>query len=302
MNRIAVITPTYAADFELCCDLHNSILHFTDDSVIHYLLVAPTDLQLFSGLQGPRCVVLAANELLPNRIVYVPAWVNHLLRFAWRKRPHAKLVALNLGRPIPPVRGWIMQQILKLAAATCIDADILLLVDSDVRLVRPVDVDTFVQQGKVRLYRTEGSINEELPRHVAWHKVANNLLGLRTPEPPLPDYVSAFNVWDRRVVLALIDQIERISRRHWVDVIAGQFDFSEHILYGVFVDGVLGPSANCFATSSSLCHSYWDTMPLDAHSAETFVESISADDVAILIQSKSGTPLNIRRSALARFS
>jgi hypothetical protein len=32
-----------------------------------------------------------------------------------------------------------------------------------------------------------------------------------------------------------------------------------------------------------------------------FLRSLSADDVAILIQSKSGTPLEIRRSAFARF-
>jgi hypothetical protein len=72
-------------------------------------------------------------------------------------------------------------------------------------------------------------------------------------------------------------------------------------LYGVFVDEVLGPSANTFVTTSSLCHSYWDTSPLDEASAAMFLRSLSADDVAILIQSKSGTPLEIRRSAFARF-
>jgi hypothetical protein len=69
----------------------------------------------------------------------------------------------------------------------------------------------------------------------------------------------------------------------------------------VFVDEVLGPSANTFVTSSSLCHSYWDTSPLDEASAAMFLRGLSADDVAILIQSKSGTPLEIRRSAFARF-
>jgi hypothetical protein len=301
MKSIAVVTPTYAPDYELCADMHKSMLQFTDKSVVHYLFVPPTDVELFKSLGGRRCVVLAANELLPDRMIWVPPWVNPLIRFVLRNRPHANLAALNLLRPIPPVRGWIMQQIIKLAAATRLDADILLLVDSDVQFVRPVTVNTFVRNGKLRLYRRDGSANEELPGHIAWHKVARKLLGLPAAKPPLPDYVSAFNVWDRRVVLALLDRIERVTRRHWIDAIGGQLAFSEHVLYGVFVDEVLGPRANAFAASSSLCHSYWDTSPLDAASAARFLQSFSADDVAMLIQSKSGTPLDIRRSALARF-
>ena len=280
--------------------MHKSMLQFTDKSVVHYLFVPPTDVELFKSLGGRRCVVLAANELLPDRMIWVPPWVNPLIRFVLRNRPHANLAALNLLRPIPPVRGWIMQQIIKLAAATRLDADILLLVDSDVQFVRPITFDTFVQNGRLRQYRRDATVGEDLPGHVAWHKNARELLGLPAPKLPLPDYVSALNVWDRRVVLALLDRIERITRQHWIDVLGGQLTFSEHILYGVFVDEVLGPSANTFVTSS-LCHSYWDTSPLDETSAATFLRSLSADDVAILIQSKSGTPLEIRRSAFARF-
>jgi len=301
MKSIAIVTPTYAPDYELCVDLRSSILKFIDRSVVHYLIVPPTDVELFKTLRGSGCVVLAANEFLPRRMIWVPAWVNYLVRLAWRNRSSANLVALNPVRPFPPVRGWMMQQILKLAAAIRLDADILLLVDSDVQFVRPITADTLFQNGKLRQYRRDATVTEDLPGHVAWHKIARELLGLPTPKLPLPDYVSALNVWDRRVVLALLERIERTNRRHWIDVLGGQFTFSEHILYGVFVDEVLGLSANTFVTSSSLCHSYWDTSPLDEASAAMFLRSLSANDVAILIQSKSGTPLETRRSAFARF-
>jgi hypothetical protein len=195
-----------------------------------------------------------------------------------------------------------MQQILKLAAATRLDADILLLVDSDVQFVRPVTFGTFAPNGKLRLYRRDGTVNDQLPGHVAWHKTARKLLGLPTPKLPLPDYVSALNVWDRRVVLALLERIEGTTGQHWIDVLGRQLTFSEHILYGVFVDEILGPSANTPITSSSLCHSYWDTSPLDEASAAMFLRGVSANDVAILIQSKSNTPLEIRRSSFARFT
>jgi hypothetical protein len=302
MKSIAIVTPTYAPDYELCADLRRSMLKFTDNSVVHYLIVPPADVELFKSLGGPRCVVLAANEFLPKRMIWVPPWANHLMRFACGDRPGANLVALNPIRPIPPVRGWIMQQILKLAAATRLDADILLLVDSDVQFVRPITFDTLVQNGRLREYRRDATVDEDLPGHVAWHKIARQLLGLPAPKLPLPDYVSALNVWDRRIVLALLERIERITRQHWIDALGRELTFSEHILYGVFVDEVLGPSANTYVTSSSLCHSYWDTSPLDESSAAMFLRSVSADDVAILIQSKSGTPLEIRRSAFARFT
>jgi hypothetical protein len=195
-----------------------------------------------------------------------------------------------------------MQQILKFAAATRLDADILLLVDSDVQFVRPVTAGTFIRNGKLRLYRKDGTVTEQLPGHIVWHEVARKLLGLPAAKLPLPDYVSSFNVWDRRVVTALLDRIEQITCRNWIDAISGQFAFSEWILYGVFVDEVLGQSANTFVANSSLCHSYWGTSPLDASGAALFLQDLPADDVAVLIQSKSATPLDIRRSALRRFT
>jgi hypothetical protein len=170
MKSIAIVTPTFAPDYEVCADLHKSMLRFTDNSVVHYLIVNPADVELFKSLRGPRCVVLAANEFLPKRMIWVPPWVNHVVRFAWRNRPSANLVVLNPIRPFPPVRGWIIQQILKFAAATRLDADILLLVDSDVRFVRPITFDTLVQNGRLREYRRDATVSEHLPGHVAWQQ------------------------------------------------------------------------------------------------------------------------------------
>jgi hypothetical protein len=78
-----------------------------------------------------------------------------------------------------------------------------------------------------------------------------------------------------------------------------QLHFSEDILYGVFVDDVLGYRASVAHTESSLCHSYWGHRPLDVDSAKEFLGGIAADDVAVMISAKSNTPLNVRREALA---
>src|SRR5258708_16894788 len=97
-------------------------------------------------------------------------------------RPSAIFVAINPAKPFPPVRGWIMQQIIKLAAATRLDADILLLVDSDVQFVRPITFDTFGQNGRLLQYRRDATADEDLPRHLACHKHARESPDL--PAPP----------------------------------------------------------------------------------------------------------------------
>ena len=281
MTQLAVITPSYAPDFELCRDLNESVLAYTPQSVVHHIIVPGRDLKLFSRLQGPRTEVLPVNELLPKHMVALPR------ANMW----------LNMHRPVPPVRGWVMQQVLKLQAATLIDAEILLLIDSDVLLVRPVTAETFRRDGVFRFYRKDAAVDENLPRHLIWHNAARRLLGIPGALPPLPDYVTPFNAWDRCTVLALQDRIQRTTGRPWLDAVAGELHISEFILYGVFVDQVLGEHANVLPTESMLCHSYWHRSPLSLEAAEQFMRALPAEDVAVMISAKSRTPLSVRRAA-----
>ena len=151
---------------------------------------------------------------------------------------------LNLRRPYPPVRGWVMQQLVKLHAAAELGADVVLLADSDVVFVRPVTADTFRKDGRVCYYRRDRAVDERMPRHLIWHDVARRLLGLPPAgPPPLPDYISPLNAWDRRSCWRCVTGSSRSRAGHWLDAIGSQLHFSEFILYGVFVEGVLGTSA-----------------------------------------------------------
>jgi hypothetical protein len=284
VTELAVITPSYAPDFEICRDLNASVLAHTPADTVHHIITPRRDLKLFSVLRGPRTQVWSADRLLPKYMVGLPS-VNF-----W----------LNLRRPVPPVRGWVMQQVVKLQAAVRIEADTLLLADSDVLFIRPVTAETFRRDGLLRFYRKSAAVDDGLPRHLIWHDVARHLLGIPRAQPPLPDYVSAFNVWDRRTVLAMRDQIQQVTGRPWLDVVAGQLHISEFILYGVFVDDILGERADVAPVESMLCHSYWDTCPLNLDTAERFVRAVPEEDVAVMISAKSHTPLDVRRTALSR--
>ncbi len=283
---LAVITPSYAPDFEICRDLNASVLAYMPDSVRHYVITPRRDRDLFACLNGKRTTVWSVNQLLPSSFKDVP-WAN-----AW----------MNLRHIGPPIRGWIMQQVVKFLAATLVEADMLLLADSDVTLVRPVTAETFRPSDRIRMYRKDAAINESMPRHLTWHDNARKMLKVPPARPPLPDYVSALNIWERRTVMALRDRLQDTTGRSWIEVITSQLHISEFILYGVFVDEILADTAAVEPTESMLCHSYWDTEPLSLAAAKQFAGSLKDEDVAVMISAKSRTPLQVRRQALSWLS
>lgn len=283
MTRLAVLTPSFAGDYELCADLNQSVLAHSAETVEHHIVVPRRDMALFGRLRGARTHIHREGDFLPRSFIRVPG----------------TKYTVNVRRPFPPVRAWILQQIVKLAAAAEIPADVVVLADSDILFHRPLRADTFVRDGVVRLYREPDGVSDELPRHVLWHHAARSLLGLPGQHPPFPDYVSSMLAWDPVVLRRMLARLTEVSGRHWAEAIGAQLHFSEWTLYGVFVDEVLGCPANSFVSADSLCHTYWLRTPLDEAGLAGLLAGVDADDVAIMISAKSGTPLPLRRAAIA---
>lgn len=279
---MVVVTPTYAPDLELFTDLHESVLRWFPLDVRHYVVANESDLALFRRFEGPRCVVVGVRDALPTSV---------------RSLPFTKLW-VNLRRPVPPLRGWIIQQLVKLSVAEQLPERVVVLADSDLVFVRPIAEDTFAPAGRVRLYRRDEGIDDSLPRHIRWHAVAHEMLGLPPAATPLPDYVSSLNVWDRDVVRRTLRRIEEVTDRRWLEVVGKELHFSEWTLYGVYADQV-EHGKDITITDDSLCHSYWDTVPLAAEGASRFLASVGPNDVAYMIGAKSRTPLSVRRAAHA---
>jgi Family of unknown function (DUF6492) len=285
MTRMSVVTPSFAPDFELCADLHRSVLDYSPASVHHHIIVPRQDLKLFGRLAGPRTHIQCEADFLPPSFIPVP-----FTKFT-----------VNLDRPFPPVRGWILQQVLKLAAVAASENDVVLLVDSDIEFVRPFSVETFVRDGVVRFYRKSDEINERLPRHMIWHRAARELLGLPPAEPPYTDYVSSLLAWNPTILRRMLARVTATSGRPWPTAIALQLHFSEWTLYGVFVDEVIGAPANSFCSDDPLCLAYWDETPLNRDDAARFLRAVRPTDVAAMISAKSRTPLAVRRAAFASY-
>ena len=49
MTRMAVITKSYAPDFELCTALNRSVLENSPDTIQHNIIVPRSDLKLFQA-------------------------------------------------------------------------------------------------------------------------------------------------------------------------------------------------------------------------------------------------------------
>jgi hypothetical protein len=281
---MVVVTPTYAPDLELFTDLHASVLRCFPEDVRHLVIVTQPDVAPFRRFAGPRCEVLGVRDVLPGSVRALP----------WTK------LWLNVRRPLPPLRGWIVQQLVKLAVASQVAERVVVTADSDIVFIRPVTEETFAPGGHVRLFRLDDGVDSSLTRHVLWHSVSRRLLGLpAAPPPPLPDYVTALNSWDREVVGRMLARVEEVTGRDWLAAVGKELHFSECMLYGVYADE-MEQAKGLVTTSDSQCHTYWGSDPLTVDSAAEMIASAGSHDVAYMISAKSYTPLDVRRAAHAR--
>lgn len=281
----AVLTPSYRSDIELCRDLNTSVLRFTPPDVQHYIIVPRTDQELFRTMAGQRTHIQDAQDFLPRWMVKVPkfnAWV-------------------NLRQPAPPIRGWITQQIIKLAAAASMATDVVLLADSDIVLIRPLSADSYVVDGQLALFEVADGIDSSLPRHQEWHATARRLLGL-TPLTAVtyPDYICCPCAWSPSLVRSMLNRIEFVTGTHWTTAIGQQLHFSEMILYGVYVREIAGSQVTP-TISTMQCLNHYEETPLDEASLRSFLSSISPHDRAVMISAKSGTSITTRRAVLSSF-
>jgi hypothetical protein len=283
MDDLAVLTPSFRGDAGLFAELHDSVLANTAPSVVHYVVVPPSDVHLFRRYEGTRCRVWTHRDLLPRYCISVP---------------HASGLTLNLRRPWPPVRGWVAQQIMKMAGTAALDARAVLVVDSDAVLLREARLEHFTHNGRLWHFRRDHEVTADMDRQVLWHNVARKLLGLPgVVSPPAPQYISPITVWDPAVVRSLLAHIEDSTGKHWIDAVAGELHISEFVIYGIFVDHVLGGMA---PFGGPLCHNYYERVPLGCADALAFADRMPSAALGAMISSHSNTPQEVRREAFRR--
>jgi hypothetical protein len=275
-TSVTFATISYGPDRDRCALLCRSLDAFAP-SVEHWIVVDRADLALFGSLQSSRTTLLTTEDVLP----------------VWLRRLDIRRIGLRSNIWVQargkPVRGWLVQQMIKLALAQRLTADVLVHADSDAVLMRPFRTSSVIDgDGRVRLYAQPDAVDETLPNHVLWHRSAEKLLGIEPAELPLPDFITSLVPWKRQNAVALLEHVQRNTGRHWLRALAAAWNVSEYTLYGRFATNVLGESGRQYVTSSSLCRDYWTPVPLSRQELEAFLDGIGPEEIGVSITAKAG--------------
>ncbi|BAZ41072.1 hypothetical protein NIES4101_70340 [Calothrix sp. NIES-4101] len=264
-----IVTPSYAPDFERCRLLAWSLEAFAPASVKHYIIVPQRDLSLFRQIKQRNTEIITVESILPAWIQRLP-----LLKGWWLSFKHVL------------VRGWIIQQIIKLSTAEFLREDIFIFADSDVAFIRPFDLNNFVSNSKVRLFRVPAHIATQQRIGEKWHQTAHHLLGLPEINPPLPGYIGQIISWQRDNLLKLYNHIETVARRGWIETVCRHWHLSEYILYGIFVEHILQENCGHYYDSKPICHEYWLTEEMSDEALQDFFASHIPEEIAVMISAK----------------
>ena len=291
---IEILTKSYRGDFEHCSLLCESMDRFIPGGITHRIVVPRSDMALFSRLANAGRAIVAEDDLLPAWFWRVPLPSPRWRRLFLLPRRDVYLTPFSL-----PVRGWIAQQIMKIAAAATSTADIVVHIDSDNVFIRPFAVQRIVRDGKVRLYRDPKPVG--LATHARWQHSAGRLLGLPDQSFYGGEYIDPFVVWKASVVRGMVARMEAVGGSDWIRTLARTRHFAEYVLYGVYADRVAGfGDAGLEPQEFSLCHSRWSDDFADDSDIDRFVEEVQPYHLTCLIQSTIGSDQEQRKRIFAR--
>jgi Family of unknown function (DUF6492) len=286
MNPVALLTPTYGRDLELCTLLCESVDRHVTSFSKHYLLVPDCDLPLFSHFASEHREVLPASKFLPK-------WLRPLPRIVQRKRRQ-----YWWSLRTKPVSGWHVQQYLKIAATISLPYQRYCILDSDVVFFRNFDLSRYEYPNSIPLLNIQDEVTPEQIRHARWVETSHELLGLPTPPLPASDFIGHIIFWDQQATRAMAAKIEAVTHLDWVEALSRTREFSEYMLYGYFVQNDARFFAGHTLTGHTQCVSYWDQPKLSPDQLNQLLRRARKEDVAFSVASFSWTPVPIIRAAI----
>jgi hypothetical protein len=234
--------------------------------VPHYIIVDRRDRPAFRHLAGGR-----------RQLIESEALVGHWM---WRT-PGDKGFWLSVKAP--PVRGWIIQQILKIAVIDSVPERTLVFCDSDTAFFRPFGRSDLLVDGKIGLLDVDFS-NDVTRR---WTATARHLLGIRDHDGGYRNYVGNMICWNRETVKAVRERLEANTGMNWQVALARHVSFSEYMIYGTFVREVLEYVGVDHAPSGvPLVKPFWDVASAPDSAIDQFFSEFDPRTVAVMVHSK----------------
>lgn len=274
----ALVTPSYRGDFERFRILCETVDRHVSGLTRHYVLVEPGDMALFRTLETPHRTIIDERDILPRTLLRLPDPKTLGRRLIW------------LGFGMKPLYGWHVQQLRSIAIAHHLPEDGFVYIGSDSAFVRDCDLASYWSpDDRVALYRRDHALGQEGATvgglgHDGWSRTAMRLLGPSTTAANQHDYITTAVAWRAETVRALCAHIEAETGLNWMRAIGRERAFSERILYGRFVDDILGGQGH-FITDRPRAKVFWFDPELGEEALAAAVRDLAPDQVAVCIQS-----------------
>ena len=268
MKSTALITPSWLPDIERCAQLIESARRHTSDFSNHYVLIDSMDEATFRNRLGADCEIVVKEDLLPT-------WLH---QFKWNRKWWWSLRAL-------PVRGWILQQITKIGITQALDEEAFCFADSDTRFVKPFSASDLWQGDDLCFFRDSRKDHfYQDRRYRNWYGFAASQFGLGNERNLDGSYIAQLTAMRRETVTEMLSSIEKRNSKSWQETLIRCLDFSEFVLYGVFVDECLQGKGH-FGMETGFCHSSWFYDIQTHEDIKNFVAGVGPLQVAAHLQS-----------------
>lgn len=285
-ERLALVTCSMARDRDLFALLARSVDAHIPADIPHRVVVPASDMAVFRAFGSPRREIIAQEDVLPFRTVKIPNLPRALGALAGSfRRP------FYVDRKLRMIRGWILQQILKIEMSRLAPEDAVIHVDSDVFFFRPMTAANVFHDGRPAFFAADGQSGN--PRHGEWVQAAARVLGASVPADHRPHYIENCVTWSTAVLRDLVGHVENRHSRPWHQVLLAERSFSEYYLYGLYLDHVAGLS-KVARTSSALCRSYWPAQGTTRIDLAALLANAGTTSYALAIQSTEPLPLTER--------
>ena len=189
--------------------------------------------------------------------------------------------------------GWHLQQMIKIGIAAHVSEDGLAYCDSDTFFLRPFDVGSLTRQGQFRLFHDAGRASLDAIANPSYTKASLEMLNVANAAGTYHSYIDNFVTWHRPTVLAMCDYLARNFNGKWHRALRHRIQFSEYILYGLFVDEVQQTNPHHYVDNLSLCRTQWHRQAMTAQEVETFCTQLPPHVVTVGVQSFAGIELGL---------
>lgn len=266
LPSVCFVTPSYAGDLERCRLLVQSRRICAPD-IDHYIIVDAPDVPRFATLADDRTIIVDTRELLDAELHKL--WGDNGWWF---------------GRRVLPMRGWITQQLRKLAMPRITNVDVLVNIDSDVVFIRPFHSSLLFEAGNLSLFEVDYR-NAEVRN---WSRQAAILTGVQPPTSP-NNYVGMMISWKCDILRNLTDRVEEQAGIPWQIALGRKRSFSEYMMYGTFVR--YGPGLEeCghFSDARKLVETSWHRDTTTREGLTELFAKAPSEAVAVMVHSKDG--------------